>query len=106
MEGGAIPAAAAKKMGIMIIKAVRPRETVKGIPVEQLIRYSLSLPLVHSAVIGTDSVEIVRKNAALLKAFKPLTPDEMKALAVKLEPFMAGTELPWMKSGYKDGWPC
>ena len=106
MEGGAIPAAAAKKMGIMIIKAVRPRETVKTIPVESLIRYSLSLPLVHSAVIGTDSVEVVRKNAALLKSFKPMTAEEMKALSVPLEPFMAGAGLPWMNPGYKDGGSC
>jgi len=106
MEGGAIPVAAAKKMGIMIIKAIRPRETVKEIPVESLIRYSLSLPLVHSAVIGTDSVEVVEKNAVLLKSFKPLTPVEMKTLTVTLEPFMAGTDLPWMHSGYRDGEQC
>jgi uncharacterized protein len=106
MEGGAIPAAAAKKMGIMIIKSVRPRETVKEIPVEKLIRYSLSLPLVHSAVIGTDSVEVVEKNAALLKSFKPLAAEEMKALTVALEPFMAGNGLPWMQPGYLDGGPC
>ncbi|MCK7476407.1 MAG: aldo/keto reductase [Candidatus Moduliflexus flocculans] len=30
-ENGAIPAAAARKMGVMIIKAVRPRETVAGL---------------------------------------------------------------------------
>lgn len=106
MEGGAIPAAAAKKMGIMIIKAIRPRETVKEISAETLIRYSLSLPLVHSAVIGTDSVEVVEKNAALLKSFKPLSAEEMKALAVALEPFMVGTELPWMQPGYRDGEQC
>jgi aryl-alcohol dehydrogenase-like predicted oxidoreductase len=106
MEGGAIPAAAAKDMGIMIIKAVRPRETVTEIPAETLIRYSLSLPLVHAAVIGTDSVEVAEKNAALLRSFKPLTPAEMKALAVPLEPFMAGAGLPWMDPAYRDGEPC
>ncbi len=106
MEGGAIPAAAAKNMGIMIIKAVRPRETVKEIPAERLIRYSLSLPLVHAAVIGTDSLEVVEKNAGLLKSFKPLTEDEMRSLAVPLEPFMSGTGLPWMRPDYKDGGPC
>ena len=31
LEGGAIPAAAARQMGIMIIKSVRPRETVAGL---------------------------------------------------------------------------
>jgi len=103
MEGGAIPVAAGKNMGVMIIKAIRPRETVKEIPVTDLIRYSLSLPLVHSAVIGTDSVEVVQKNAALLKSFKPLNPEEMKRLTVDLEPFFAGGRLPWMNPGYRDG---
>jgi aryl-alcohol dehydrogenase-like predicted oxidoreductase len=105
-EGGAIPAAAARKMGVMIIKSVRPRETVPGLVATDLIRYALTLPLVHSAVVGTDSVEIVRKNAALLRDFTPLTPEEMTRLTVKLEPFFAGASLPWMRPGYRDGEPC
>jgi len=105
-EGGAIPAASARKMGIMIIKAVRPRETVAGLDPADLIRYALTLPLVHSAVVGTDSVEIVRKNAALLRAFRPLSPEEMTRFAVKLEPFYAGSALPWMRPGYRDGEGC
>jgi len=106
MEKLAVPTAAEKKMGIMLIKAIRPRETVKEIAAADLIRYALSLPLIHSAVIGTDSVEVVRKNAALLKSFKPLTPEEMKRLAVTLEPFMSGSHLPWMQPGYADGMKC
>ena len=105
-EGGAIPAAAARKMGVMIIKAIRPRETVEGLAAADLIRYALTLPLVHSAVVGTDSVEVVRKNAALLRDFKPLSPEEMTRLTVKLEPFFAGAALPWMKPGYRDGEGC
>jgi len=105
-ENGAIPAAAARKMGVMIIKAVRPRETVAGLDPADLIRYALTLPLVHAAVVGTDSVEIVRKNAALLRAFQPLSPDEMSRLAVKLEPFYADAALPWMRPGYRDGEGC
>jgi uncharacterized protein len=106
LEGGAIPAAAAKKMGVMIIKSVRPRETVAGLAASDLIRYALSLPLVHSAVVGTDGIDIVRKNAALLRDFKPLTPEEMSRLTVKLEPFFAGASLPWMRPGYRDGEAC
>jgi predicted aldo/keto reductase-like oxidoreductase len=105
-EGGAIPAAAARKMGVMIIKSVRPRETVAGLAATDLIRYALSLPLVHAAVVGTDGVDIVGKNAALLRDFKPLTPEEMSRLTVKLEPFFAGASLPWMRPGYRDGEPC
>ncbi len=105
-ENGAIPAASARKMGVMIIKAVRPRETVAGLDPSALIRYALTLPLVHAAVVGTDGVEVVRKNAALLRDFEPLSPDEMKRLAVKLEPFYAGAALPWMRPGYRDGEGC
>lgn len=106
LEGGAIPAAAARKMGIMIIKSVRPRETVAGLAAADLIRYALTLPLVHSAVVGTDSVDVVRKNAALLRDFRPLSPEEMSRLTVKLEPFFAGASLPWMRPGYRDGEGC
>jgi len=105
-EAGAIPAAASRKMGIMIIKSVRPRETVAGLAASDLIRYALTLPLVHSAVVGTDSVEVVRKNAVLLRDFKPLSSEEMGRLAVKLEPFFAGNGLPWMRPGYRDGEGC
>ncbi len=106
LEGGAIPAAAARKMGIMIIKSVRPRETVQGLAAADLIRYALTLPLVHSAVVGTDSLDVVRKNAALLRDFRPLSPEEMSRLTVKLEPFFAGAGLPWMRPGYLDGEGC
>jgi predicted aldo/keto reductase-like oxidoreductase len=105
-EGGAVPAAAARGMGIMIIKAIRPRETVKDIAAADLLRYALSLPLVHAAVVGTDSVEVVRKNAVLLRGFRAMTPEEMRRLTVKIEPFFAGARLPWMQTGYRDGEPC
>ena len=103
LEGGAIPAAADRGLGVMIIKAVRPRETVEGLAAADLIRYALTLPRVHSAVVGTDSLEVVRKNAALLRDFRPLSPEEMSRLAVKLEPFYAGHGVPWMRPGYRDG---
>ena len=106
LEGGAIPAAAARKMGVMIIKAIRPREMVPGLAAADLLRYALTLPHVHSAVVGTDGVDIVRQNAALLRDFKPLSPEEMTKLSVKLEPFFAGAGLPWMRPGYRDGEAC
>jgi len=102
-ENGAIPVAARRKMGVMIIKSIRPRETVAGLDPAELIRYALTLPLVNSAVIGTDSLEVVRKNAALLRDFKPLSPEEMSRLTIKLEPFYAGRNVPWMRPGYRDG---
>jgi len=105
-ERGAIPVAAGRKMGVMIIKSVRPRETVPGLDPADLIRYALSLPLVHAAVVGTDSVEVVRKNAALLRDFRPLPAEDMHRLTIKLDPFFAGASLPWMRPGYRDGEGC
>ena len=103
MEKVAIPAAAAKGLGVMIIKAIRPRETVPGIVPEELIRYALTLKHVASAVIGHDSLDVLKENIALLKEFKPMSPAEMEAMSARLAPFFAGDRLPWMQPGYRDG---
>jgi predicted aldo/keto reductase-like oxidoreductase len=102
MEKGAVPVAAAKGLGVMLIKLVRPRETVKEVSAETLIRYGLSLEGAHAAVIGTDSLDVVRKNAALLKEFRPLEPEEMSAVRRGLGPFFAGLDVPWMRPLYKE----
>jgi predicted aldo/keto reductase-like oxidoreductase len=103
MEKAAIPAAAAKNMGIMVIKVIRPRETVPGIVPEELIRYALTLDQVHAAVIGTDSLDVVRKNTELLKNFQTMSADEMSEMKARLAPFFGGRHLPWMHPDYTDG---
>jgi uncharacterized protein len=103
MEKGAIPAAAAKGLGVMVIKAIRPRETVPGIVPEELIRYALTLEHVTSAMIGHDSLDVLKENIALLKEFKKMSPAEMAAMNARLAPFFAGDRLPWMQPGYRDG---
>jgi aryl-alcohol dehydrogenase-like predicted oxidoreductase len=103
LERGAIPAAARKGMGIDVIKVIRPRETVKDVAPETLIRYALSLPHVTAAVIGTDGVAIVRKNAALARDFRPMDADEMKKVRAGLQPFFEDGCLPWARPGYRDG---
>ena len=102
MEKDAVPAAADKGLGISVIKVIRPRETTAGFAPQELIRYALSLPHVHAAMIGTDSLDVVRKNAALLKSFVPWGPAETAALSDRLAPFFAGENLPWMDPRYKD----
>jgi predicted aldo/keto reductase-like oxidoreductase len=103
MENLAIPRAAEKKMGIIVMKVIRPRENVKDLEVKDLIRYALSLEKPHVAVIGTDSLEVVKKNSELLKNFSPMNPDEMEKIKGTLEPFFAGKNVPWMQPGYRDG---
>lgn len=105
-EKHAIPAAAKKKMGILAMKVIRPRETVEGISAKDLIRYALSLKYVHAASIGTDSLEVLKKNLQLIKNFKKMNPEEMKKIRKNLKPFFAGHNLSWMDPGYTDGIPA
>lgn len=102
MEKGAIPAAAAKGLGVMVIKVIRPRETVEGIVPEDLIRYALTLKYVTSAAIGHDSLDVLKKNIALLKDFKEMSAAEMGSMSARLDPFFKGEALPWMRPGYRD----
>jgi len=103
-ERQAIPAAAKKEMGIIAMKVIRPRETVENVDPEELIRYSLSLPFVNAAVVGTDSLEVLKKNIELVKKFRPMTQEEMKKITVTLIPYFKSRELFWMQPGYTDGY--
>lgn len=102
-EKQAIPSAAGKKMGILAMKVIRPRETVEGLAAEDLIRYALSLKHVNAAVIGTDSLEVLKTNIQLVRNFKKMSPEDMKKISVDLAPVFAGHQLPWMNPDYTDG---
>ena len=102
-EKQAIPAAAERNMGVLAMKVIRPRETVKGVEPDELIRYALSLPRVHAAVIGTDSLDVLEKNIELARNFKPMSQNAMRQMHSVLSPFFAGKNLPWMCPGYCDG---
>ena len=102
-EETTIPAAKEKNMGILLMKAVRPKETIEGLTAPDLIRYALSLDGPDAVVVGMDSVEVVKSNLAILNNFKKMTPEKMKELAVQLQPFYRHENLPWMQPGYCDG---
>jgi predicted aldo/keto reductase-like oxidoreductase len=104
-EKQAIPAAAKKKMGILAMKVIRPREMIEGLAAEDLIRYALSLEHVHAAAIGTDSLDVLKKNIQLVKNFTKMAPEEMEKVSADLEPVFAGHNLPWMDPEYTDGIP-
>jgi len=99
----AIPAAKAQGMGVMLMKVVRPRETIKELDPIDLIKYALSLEGPDGIALGMDKMEVVKSNLELLRNFKPLEGEKMKELAFKLTPFYNHENLPWMKSGYCDG---
>lgn len=98
-----IPFAASKGMGVLAMKVIRPRETVKGISPDELVKYALSLKEVTAVVIGTDKEEILLKNIEIVKNFKPFDVNKMKELHGRLDPFFKNNSLPWMLPGYTDG---
>jgi predicted aldo/keto reductase-like oxidoreductase len=102
-EQHAIPSAAKKGMGVMVMKVIRPRETITGLTAENLIRYALSLKHVNAAVIGTDNINMIKQNIALLKSFKPLDAKKMDEIRVSLAPFYRHEGLQWMQPHYHDG---
>lgn len=98
-----VPFAASKGMGVLAMKLIRPRETVEGIVVEDLIRYGLSLDHVSAVLVGTDKLEVLKENIDLLKNFKPFSKERMQELHVALDPFYQNQDLPWMRHDYRDG---
>ena len=102
-EDHAVPFAANKGMGVVAMKVIRPRETMEGLSAEMLIRYALSAEHFSLANIGTDSMEVLQSNLALIKDFKSLNPQEIEDLKTALIPFFQHKNLPWMHPDYVDG---
>ncbi len=102
-QGQAIPAAASRNMGILVMKVIRPRETIESVAPETLVRYALSLEHVTAAVIGTDSLDVVRQNLELVRSFEPLGTADMERIGRDLRPFFESRHLPWLHDDYHDG---
>ena len=106
-QGIAIPAAKEKKMGVLLMKSVRPRETVAGLQATDLIKYALSLDGPDALVLGMDSLDVLKSNLDILRNFQKLPQERMQELAYQLAPFYRHENLPWMQPGYRDGhWRC
>jgi len=99
----AVPAALDKGMGVMLMKSVRPKETIPGMDINDLVRFALSLKGPKGVVVGMDSMEVVKANLEILRNFTPLSDDKMKKLAMTLTPFFNHKNLEWMRPGYHDG---
>jgi predicted aldo/keto reductase-like oxidoreductase len=79
----ALPVALNKKMGVLAMK-IFAQEGLNGkAPVDQLIRYTLSLP-VAAAVIGMPKPEHIQQNLAVVKSFQPMPAEQMRKLSTDL----------------------
>lgn len=101
-EDELLPVAVEHKMGIAAMKTVRQaRDTdLKG---SDLIRYALSLPGVHLANVGLDSLAHLNENVAMASNFKPLDKKTRTAMTLHAQRALAGLTAPWDRPGYRDG---
>jgi predicted aldo/keto reductase-like oxidoreductase len=102
-QGEIIPAAKSRGMGIMVMKTVRPKETIKDLDPKELVRYALSLDGPSGVIVGMDSKKVVQSNLDLLRNFKPMDSAEKQKYAMLLSPYYRHENLAWMKPGYRDG---
>jgi len=99
----AVPAALKKGMGVMVMKAVRPRENIKTLKTTDLIRFALSLNGPHGVIVGMDSMDVVKSNLQILRNFVPMNAEEKEVMAQNLSPFFRHENLEWMSPEYHDG---
>lgn len=100
---GTVPEARKKGMGVMLMKAIRPKETIEGIEASDLVRFALSLDGPDGIAVGMDSKKVVDSNLELLRNFHPMNEEEKSLYAMKLSPYFRHENLEWMKTTYRDG---
>jgi predicted aldo/keto reductase-like oxidoreductase len=79
----ALPVAVRKKMGVIAMKVFAQDALLPKATPEQLIGYSLSLP-VTAVVVGMPKMEQIDDNVRIVKAFRPMDPAEKKRLSNNL----------------------
>jgi aryl-alcohol dehydrogenase-like predicted oxidoreductase len=84
-EDVALPVALRKNMGVLAMKIFGQEKLNGKAPVDQLIRYSLSLP-VAACVLGMPKLEHIEMNVAVAKNFSPMSSMERDAMFRRLEP--------------------
>jgi len=98
------PFAMKKGMGVVAMKAIRPRESVDGLAASDLMKYALSLKDFHMVNVGISSMEALKANLEILQDFEPLEAQKMEEISLALQPFHRGRNVAWMEPSYVDGW--
>ena len=69
-----------------------------GIPAEECLRYAMSLPC-STAVVGMESMDLLKKNLALMHRFEPMTDDEKRAILARSGPYAGDGRFERYKTG-------
>ena len=97
-----LPLARARKMGVIAMKAIRYGRQAK-LPATELLRYTLSLDGVHTAVVGLDSLSHLNEDAAVASGFRPMKTVDRFELQKAASSALASVVAPWDHPGYVDG---
>jgi aryl-alcohol dehydrogenase-like predicted oxidoreductase len=79
-----LPVATRKHMGVIAMKVFGQEQLLGAAPAEKLLTYALSLP-VSLASVGMPRLEQIESNAALARAFKPMSARERRRLVDSIE---------------------
>jgi len=79
----ALPVANKKNLGVIAMKVLAADGLTGQATTEQLLTYSLSLP-VATAVVGMSNLKMIEENTHIASNFKPMPADEMESLSAKL----------------------
>jgi uncharacterized protein len=79
-----LPVATRKKMGVIAMKVSGQEQLLGAAPAEKLLTYALSLP-VSLATVGMPQLEHIERNAALARAFIPMSARERRRLSDSIE---------------------
>ena len=75
----ALPVAIKKKMGITAMKVYAADGLQGQASPEKLLSYSLSLPIA-AAIVGMPNLQHIEDNARMVRAFRPMAPEEMRGM--------------------------
>ena len=77
-----LPVLLQRNIGVLAMKSLGGNGSIvtkAGVPVEDALRYVLSLPI-STLVSGIDSEKVLDQNLKIVREFKPLTPQERAAI--------------------------
>ena len=101
-EDELLPLARSRKIGVIAMKAIRYGRQAK-LPATELLRYTLSLDGVHSAVVGLDSLNHLNEDAAVASGFRSMKTVDRFELHQTAGRALARILAPWDRPGYVDG---
>ena len=96
-----LPLARERNMGVVAMKCVR-RAREAALKGADLVRYSLSLDGVTTAIVGLDQQAHLEQNSAMASTFVPMTEDEQHAMHHQVTDALCGLPAIWDMPGYED----